>query len=155
MHKNLKNWFIRIWFAEKLFLWREIFFFWLKKKLVTFSYVRWCCTQSNLRKYANQSPINCAKRNWAYSLFPSDWHLRGCIVMLTLIDKTLLVKFYYFSQESVIKALRGFWTEKKMKKWSYRSYNSCRTNFPCMTFQRNRKFAGSVSQWCSTIVRGS
>ncbi|GFY56430.1 hypothetical protein TNIN_151851 [Trichonephila inaurata madagascariensis] len=35
--------------------------------------------------------------------------------MLTLVDKALLVKFYYLSQESVPEALRRFRTEKKMK----------------------------------------
>ena len=50
------------------------------------------------------------------SLLPCYWHLCGCTVMLTLVDKSLLVKFYHLSQESVPEDLRRFWTEKKMKK---------------------------------------
>ena len=35
--------------------------------------------------------------------------------MLTLVDKAMLVKFYYLSEELAVEALRIFRTEKKMK----------------------------------------
>ena len=35
---------------------------------------------------------------------------------MTFVDKSLLVKFYYLSQQSVVEALGRFWTEKKIKK---------------------------------------
>ena len=38
--------------------------------------------------------------------------------MFTLVDKALLLKFYYLSQESVADALRRFLKEKKIKKVS-------------------------------------
>ena len=38
--------------------------------------------------------------------------------MLTLVDKSLLVKFYYLSQESAAEALQRFRAEKKMKNGS-------------------------------------
>ena len=38
--------------------------------------------------------------------------------MLTFVDKSLLVKFYYLRQKSMAGALRRFRAEKKMKKGS-------------------------------------
>ena len=38
--------------------------------------------------------------------------------MLTLVDKALLVKFYYFSLKSADEGLRWFRIEKEMKKGS-------------------------------------
>ena len=38
--------------------------------------------------------------------------------MLTLVDKALLVKFYYLKEESAAEALRKFRIEKKMKNGS-------------------------------------
>ena len=37
--------------------------------------------------------------------------------MLTLVDKSLLVKIYYLSLELTAEILRRFLIEKKMKKW--------------------------------------
>ena len=39
-------------------------------------------------------------------------------MMLPLVDKSLLVKFYYLNQELAVEALQRFRTEKKMKKSS-------------------------------------
>ena len=50
--------------------------------------------------------------------FPCYWHLHGCLLMLTLIDKSLLEMVYCLSKESALEALQRFWTEKKMKKGS-------------------------------------
>ena len=38
--------------------------------------------------------------------------------MLTLVDKAMLVKYYYLSEELAVEALQMFQTEKKMKKRS-------------------------------------
>ena len=53
-----------------------------------------------------------------YSSFPYYWHLHECIVMFTLVDKALLVKFHYLWQESATEAIWSFQTETKMKKKS-------------------------------------
>ena len=67
MQKSLNNWCIRMRFLEKSFSWRGIFLGW--EKIITFSYDRWRCIQTNLEKYANSSPIKCKERNWALILY--------------------------------------------------------------------------------------
>ena len=55
-------------YVQKSHSHEEGFFFGWEKKLVTFSYDRWHCTQANLEKYANQNPIKFRERNWGLIL---------------------------------------------------------------------------------------
>ena len=89
-----------------------------------------------------------------YSSFSCYWYLRGCIVMLTLVDKAFVVMFYYLSQESEAETLRSLRIEKKRKKDSD-LICSCRTKFPYTTFWWKGKFAGNASKCCAMIVRYS
>ena len=70
MHKNLKNSCIWIRFEEKWFSWRRIFFR-LRKKIVTFSYDRWRCTEISTRYLWKQ---NLFKDSTCLQLY---YHFRG------------------------------------------------------------------------------
>ena len=74
--------------------------------------------------------------------------------MLTLVDKAMLVKYYYLSEELAVEALQMFQTEKKMKKRSGPITLSGLISLK-RRFRRNWKFSGLASQFCTTVVRGS
>ena len=113
-------------------------FFSVKKRTVTFSYNRWHCTQANLGKYANQSPITCREKNWVFILYFSVIDI--CLdMMLILVDKALLVKFYYLSQESGAEALQRFQTESG-------PITPAGLISTYTMFWRSKKFAGSALQ---------
>ena len=96
--------------CEKVILMKGDFLFDLEKKTFHFPTI-----DGAVLKQISENMQTREKLSFCSS-FPSYWHFRGCIVMLTFVDNSLLVKFYYPSQESTAEALLRFRTEKEMKK---------------------------------------